>query len=79
MPEDIIAYVACNKCHAEARALGKSVRRYQRLVVGLVDPATVRVWCDRHDMLVRDYPLAEATVGLRCGECGEPLGPGHQH
>ena len=66
----IISFMACRRC----TELGKR----SQTVAGLTDPYTLRLWCDRHNMLISDFTLATPIIP-RCDICGEEIGPDHTH
>lgn len=72
MDNFIAAYIHCKQCIKE--------KRDGKIAVGFTpDGAAVQVWCELHDAHVALLPLSEPVRNLLCGECGQPLGEGHQH
>ena len=72
MSEDaskIIAYMHCVKCTEENHATDK-------VVLGLIDPYTLRIWCSRHNMKIADFEL-KTPITPYCDVCGEEIGPDH--
>lgn len=70
-PSKIISFMACRKC-------AESGQRTNRTATGLIDAWTIRLWCERHNMLIADFTLA-APIPPRCDVCGEEIGPDHVH
>lgn len=50
----------CRQCVME-KPKGESPASYARIQAGIVAPGLIRVWCNRHDMLVCD--IAGDVVG----------------
>jgi len=70
-PSKIISFMACRRCN-------ESGKPTNRTSMGLIDAWTLRLWCDRHNMLIADFTLAK-PVTPRCDVCGEDIGPNHEH
>jgi len=66
----ILSFMACRRCV-------ESGKRSQT-VAGLTDPFTLRLWCERHNMLIADFTLAE-PIKPYCEICDEEIGPNHTH
>lgn len=67
----IQAYFHCKTCRSKGQQ--------DSIAVGLSDPETLSVHCDRCDQPVGDFKLAVPMPWGTCGTCGKPLGPGHVH
>lgn len=65
----IIAYMHCVKCTDENRATDKTN-------LGLIDPHTLRYWCNRHNIKIADFELLN-PIKPRCDICGEEIGTDH--
>lgn len=70
MDNDIKAFVHCRRCVSEHRS--------SDIDVGLVTSTVLRVWCNRHKILIHDFALATA-MPVRCDVCGEEIKEGHKH
>lgn len=66
----IKAFMHCASCVNEARRA--------RITVGLVDPITMRIWCNNCNRLVADFELAERQE-VRCDVCQKPIDDNHRH
>lgn len=69
-PSKIISFMACRRCTEQDKRT--------RISAGLIDPYTLRLWCDRHNMLIAEFTLA-IPVTPRCDICGEEIGLNHEH
>ncbi len=49
----IVSFMTCRRC----TELGKR----SKTVAGLIDPYTMRLWCERHNMLIADFTLANTN------------------
>lgn len=67
----IQAYFHCKNCMEQGLQ--------DRIDVGLSDPQTITVRCQKCDSDVGHFKLAEPMPWGICGTCGKPLGPGHVH
>jgi hypothetical protein len=70
MGDEILSFIHCATCVANGKR--------DRIVAGLTDPFTLRVWCKSCNRLVADFTLARPIMP-RCDVCGEPISPGHSH
>lgn len=50
----ITMFMHCRRCALEERPKGESPMSYARIQAGVVRPGLIRVWCNRHNMLVCD-------------------------
>lgn len=66
----IKAFMHCAACVQD--------RRRARIAVGLVDPVTIRIWCNNCNKLVTEFILAEPEE-VRCDHCGLPIDDNHRH
>jgi hypothetical protein len=64
------SYMHCGNCLRRGRK--------DKIAVGLANPWTIRVWCEKCDRLVADFALRDPLMP-RCDICGEPSGPNHKH
>ncbi len=70
MSSGIQSFVHCATCF--------NAERRERLKIGLIDPITVRIWCQTCDKLVVDFEITKPRE-LRCDICGGLIGPNHRH
>jgi hypothetical protein len=68
---EMLSIMICRKC-TESR------EQTNRVMVGLVDHYTLRLWCTRHDMLITDFTLA-TPITPYCEICDAEVGPDHKH
>lgn len=66
---EIVAYMHCVRCTDEDKPTNQ-------VSLGLIDPHTLRYWCDRHNMKIADFELLN-PITPRCDICGEDIGPDH--
>jgi hypothetical protein len=62
-PSGIVTFFHCRQCIAEDKA--------ERLSVGLIDPTTIRVVCEEHELVLGDFDLRK-KMDMRCEECDCP-------
>ena len=68
---EILSFFHCRRCSERGK-------RTDRVSMGLIDPLTLRIWCERCNMRIGDFTLAK-PIAMQCDHCGEPIGPDHVH